>query len=59
MYRYQVLLFKIGDDRYYPRKANFIFLVVSAFKMLTGRPRRKWEDNVRIYIKEIGVDVMS
>ena len=35
----------------------------SAFKILTGkpigkrpleRPRRRWEDNIRIYLKEIG-----
>ena len=37
----------------------------SAFKILTctptgkkplGRPRRKWEDNVRIDLKEIGIN---
>ena len=37
----------------------------SAFKMLTdkhagrrllGRPRRRWEDNIRINLKEIGIN---
>ena len=37
----------------------------SAFKMLTGkptgkrplgRPRRRWEDNIRIYLQEIGIN---
>ena len=40
----------------------------SAFKMLTGkptgkiplgRPRGRWEDNIKMDLKEIGVDVMS
>ena len=40
----------------------------SAFKILTGkpigmrpsgRPRRRWEDNIRVDIKEIGANVMS
>ena len=37
----------------------------SAFKILTGkptgkrplgRPRRRWEDNIRMYLKEIGIN---
>ena len=37
----------------------------SAFKILTGkptgkrplgRPRRRWEDNIRIYLEEIGIN---
>ena len=40
----------------------------SAFKILTGkpiakrplgRPRRRWEDNVRIYLEEIGISARS
>ena len=40
----------------------------SAFKILTGkpkgkrplgRPRRRWEDNIRIDLKEIGVDTRN
>ena len=40
----------------------------SVFKILTcirkgnrplGRPRRRWEDNIRIYIKEIGIDTRN
>ena len=38
----------------------------SAFKILTGkptgkrplgRPRRRWEDNIRMYLEEIGINV--
>ena len=38
----------------------------SAFKILTGkptgkrplrRPRRRWEDNIRIYLKQIDINV--
>ena len=30
----------------------------STFKILTGlgRPRRRWEDNIRMYIKEMGIN---
>ena len=32
----------------------------SAFKILTGkplgRPRRKWEDNIRIYLEQISIN---
>ena len=40
----------------------------SAFKILTGKPtgkrplgkpKRRWEDNIKMYLTEIGVDVMS
>ena len=40
----------------------------SAFKMLTGkptekrplgRPTRRWEDNIRMYLKEIGIDTRN
>ena len=40
----------------------------SAFKMLTGkrtgkrplgRPRRRWEDNIRMDIKQIGIDTRN
>ena len=40
----------------------------SAFKMLTctpsgkrplGRPRRKWEDNIRMNLKEIGINTRN
>ena len=40
----------------------------SAFKILTGkptgkrplgRPRRRWEDNIRMYVKEIGVNTWN
>ena len=40
----------------------------SAFKMLTGkptgkrplgRPRHRWEDNIRIYLKEIGISTRN
>ena len=40
----------------------------SAFKILTGKPtgkrplrgpRRRWEDNIRIYLKEIGIDTRN
>ena len=40
----------------------------SAFKMLTGtstgkkslaRPRRRWEDNIRIDLKEIGINTRN
>ena len=40
----------------------------SAFKILTGtpaenrplgRPRRRWEDNIRIYLKEIGINTRN
>ena len=24
-----------------------------------GRPRRRWKDNIRIYLKEIGIDTRS
>ena len=24
-----------------------------------GRPRRRWEDNIRIYLKEIGINVRN
>ena len=28
-------------------------------KKPSGRPRRRWEDNIRIYIKEIGINTRS
>ena len=28
-------------------------------KMLLGRPKRRWEDNIRIYLKEIGVSTRN
>ena len=35
----------------------------SAFKMLTGkplgRPRRRWKDNIRIELKEIGINTRN
>ena len=40
----------------------------SAFKILTGKPagkrplgmpRHKWEDNIRMYLKEIGINMMN
>ena len=40
----------------------------SAFKMLTGtpagksplgRPRRRWEDNIRMYLKEIAINTRN
>ena len=40
----------------------------SAFQILTGtptgtrllkRPRRRWEDNIRVYLKEIGVNTRN
>ena len=40
----------------------------SAFKILTGtptgkrslrRPSRRWEDNIRMYLKEIGTSTMN
>ena len=40
----------------------------SAFNILTGkpkgkrplgRPRRRWEDNIRMGLKEIGIDTMN
>jgi hypothetical protein len=40
----------------------------SAFKILTdkrtgkrhlGRPRRRWEDNIRMYLKEIGINARN
>ena len=35
----------------------------SAFKILTvaplGRPRRRWEDNIRMNIKEIGINTRN
>ena len=44
----------------------FIYLTCShAFKILTGnptekrplgRPRRRWEDNIRMYLEEIGIN---
>ena len=29
----------------------------SAFKILTGRSRRRWEDNIRMDLDEIGISV--
>ena len=26
---------------------------------LLGRPRRRWEDNIRMYLKEIGINMMN
>ena len=40
----------------------------SAYKILTGkptgkrplgRPRRRWEDNIRMYLEEIGINVVN
>ena len=40
----------------------------SAFKMLTGKPtgkrplgraRRRWEDNIRMHLKEIGINTKN
>ena len=28
----------------------------SAFKILTGNPRRRWEDNIRMDLEEIGIN---
>ena len=28
----------------------------SAFKILTGKPRRRWEENIRMDLEEIGVN---
>ena len=30
----------------------------SVFKIL-GRPRRRWDDNIRVYLKEIGVNTSN
>ena len=28
----------------------------SAFKILTGKPRRRWDDNIRMDLEKIGVN---
>ena len=28
-------------------------------KRLLGRPRRRWEDNIRMYLKEIGINTRN
>ena len=28
----------------------------SAFKILTGKPRRRWEDHIRMDLEEIGIN---
>ena len=28
-------------------------------KRLSGTPRRKWEDNIRMYLKEIGINTRN
>ena len=30
-----------------------------AFKILTGRPRSRWEDNIRMDLKEIGMNMRN
>ena len=35
----------------------FIILVVTAGKRPLGRPRRRWEDNIRMDLEEIGINV--
>ena len=40
------------------RKAFKILTSIPAGKRPLGRPRRRWEDNIRIYIKEIGINTV-
>ena len=38
------------------RSAFEILTGTPAGRRLLGRPRRRWEDNIGIYIKEIGIN---
>jgi len=41
---------RIGDSR-----SSYIVLVVSPEgKIELGRPRRKWEDNIKMYVQAVG-----
>ena len=44
------------DDR---RGVNSILVGKPERKKLLGRPRRRWEDNIKMYIKEVGCRVMD
>ena len=37
------------------RNAFNILTGISAGKILLGRPRRRWKDNIRMDLKEIGI----
>jgi hypothetical protein len=41
------------------RNAYWILVGKSEGKRPLERPRRRWVDNVKIYIREIGLDVMD
>ena len=36
-----------------------ILIGISAGKRLLGRPRRRWEDNIRMNLKEIGINTRN
>jgi hypothetical protein len=37
----------------------YIFVVKPEEKIPLGRPRHRWEDNIRIYVGEIGCEVVD
>jgi hypothetical protein len=41
------------------RNANKILLGKSEHKKQVGRPRRRWEDNIRMDLREIGWEIVG
>ena len=40
-------------------RAGALDLVTSDRKETFGRPKRRWEDNIRIYLEEIGINAVN
>ena len=41
------------------RSAFKILTGMPAEKSILGRPRRRWKDNIRVYLKEIGINTRN
>ena len=41
------------------RNAFKILIGKPTGKRQSGRPRRRWEDNIRMYLKQIGINTMN